>query len=216
MITLRWPIPNRHATRLFTAVVAQGSRRARPSRPRAGARADRGCSAGLGSPVMQYLAGAGVGFLGLVDDDVLDASNLHRQPLYALSDVGKSKVELARAALAQLNPQVQRRTSRRSTEQRQCPRIDPRLRHRRRLQRQFPDQVLHQRCRGAGAKAGSVRERLPVRGPASSLQTRSQACLPALPMARCVGRRRRRQLRRSGSPRARAGQPSARCRRCSP
>jgi sulfur-carrier protein adenylyltransferase/sulfurtransferase len=62
---------------------------------------------GLGGPVMQYLAGAGVGLLGLVDDDVLDASNLHRQPIYALSDVGKSKVELARAALARLNPQVQ-------------------------------------------------------------------------------------------------------------
>jgi sulfur-carrier protein adenylyltransferase/sulfurtransferase len=61
---------------------------------------------GLGVPVMQYLAGAGVGLLGLVDDDVLDASNLHRQPIYALSDVGRSKVELARAALARLNPQV--------------------------------------------------------------------------------------------------------------
>ncbi len=62
---------------------------------------------GLGSPVMQYLAGAGVGLLGLVDDDVLDASNLHRQPIYALTDSGKSKVELAQAALARLNPQVQ-------------------------------------------------------------------------------------------------------------
>src|SRR5258708_26876388 len=43
---------------------------------------------GLGSPVMQYLAGAGVGFLCLVDADALDASNLHRQPIYALSDAG--------------------------------------------------------------------------------------------------------------------------------
>ena len=46
---------------------------------------------------MQYLAGAGVGILGLVDADVLDASNLHRQPLYALADVGEPKAELAAA-----------------------------------------------------------------------------------------------------------------------
>jgi adenylyltransferase/sulfurtransferase len=61
---------------------------------------------GLGSPVLQYLASSGVGLLGLVDDDVLDASNLHRQPIYELSDVGKPKVDLARAATARLNPQV--------------------------------------------------------------------------------------------------------------
>src|SRR6267154_2191695 len=62
---------------------------------------------GLGSPVMQYLAGAGVGRLGLVDADVLDASNLHRQPIYALFDVGRPKAELARAAIAAINPTVQ-------------------------------------------------------------------------------------------------------------
>jgi len=62
---------------------------------------------GLGSPVLQYLAGAGVGHLGLVDADVLDASNLHRQPIYALSEVGNPKIDLARAAVAQINPSVQ-------------------------------------------------------------------------------------------------------------
>jgi sulfur-carrier protein adenylyltransferase/sulfurtransferase len=62
---------------------------------------------GLGSPVLQYLAGAGVGCLGLVDADVLDASNLHRQPIYALSDVGNAKVDLARAAVTAINPAVQ-------------------------------------------------------------------------------------------------------------
>lgn len=62
---------------------------------------------GLGSPVMQYLAGAGVGTLGLIDADALDASNLHRQPIYALADVGKSKADLARAAIARINPAVQ-------------------------------------------------------------------------------------------------------------
>jgi len=61
---------------------------------------------GLGSPVMQYLAGAGVGHLGLVDADSLEASNLHRQPIYALADVGKPKTELARAAIQSINPSV--------------------------------------------------------------------------------------------------------------
>jgi molybdopterin/thiamine biosynthesis adenylyltransferase/rhodanese-related sulfurtransferase len=61
---------------------------------------------GLGSPVLQYLAGAGVGYLGIVDADTLDASNLHRQPIYALSDVGKQKVDLGAAAVKGINPTV--------------------------------------------------------------------------------------------------------------
>src|SRR5258707_2383169 len=62
---------------------------------------------GLGSPVLQYLAGAGVGHLGIVDADTLDASNLHRQPIFALADVGERKVELAPAAVGRINPTVQ-------------------------------------------------------------------------------------------------------------
>jgi len=61
---------------------------------------------GLGSPVLQYLAGAGVGHLGIVDADTLDASNLHRQPLYALAEVGQPKAELASAAVRRVNPSV--------------------------------------------------------------------------------------------------------------
>jgi len=61
---------------------------------------------GLGSPVLQYLAGAGVGYLGVVDADTLDASNLHRQPIFALADVGEQKVELALAAVKRINPTV--------------------------------------------------------------------------------------------------------------
>src|ERR1700735_2367372 len=61
---------------------------------------------GLGSPLLQYLAGAGVGYLGVIDADTLDASNLHRQPIYALKGVGRQKVELARAAVEALNPTV--------------------------------------------------------------------------------------------------------------
>jgi adenylyltransferase/sulfurtransferase len=61
---------------------------------------------GLGVPVLSYLAGAGVGTLGIVDGDVLEASNLHRQPLYALDDVGGPKAGLAAARLRALNPEI--------------------------------------------------------------------------------------------------------------
>ncbi|MGH8289477.1 MAG: ThiF family adenylyltransferase [Steroidobacteraceae bacterium] len=64
-----------------------------------------GCG-GLGVPAMTYLAAAGIGRLGLVDGDRLEASNLHRQTLYSLADVGKPKVALAAARLHALNPEV--------------------------------------------------------------------------------------------------------------
>jgi adenylyltransferase/sulfurtransferase len=64
-----------------------------------------GCG-GLGVPVISYLAGAGIGKLGLVDSDHLEASNLHRQTMYALSDVGKLKAELAAQRVRALNPEV--------------------------------------------------------------------------------------------------------------
>jgi adenylyltransferase/sulfurtransferase len=62
---------------------------------------------GLGVPVLQYLAGSGIGQLGIVDGDTLEASNLHRQPLYSLADCGRPKAMLAAARLAALNPAIQ-------------------------------------------------------------------------------------------------------------
>jgi sulfur-carrier protein adenylyltransferase/sulfurtransferase len=64
-----------------------------------------GCG-GTGVPVISYLAGAGIGRLGLVDGDHLEASNLHRQTLYALADVGQLKAQLAAARVHALNPDV--------------------------------------------------------------------------------------------------------------
>jgi sulfur-carrier protein adenylyltransferase/sulfurtransferase len=59
---------------------------------------------GLGCPVLQYLAGAGVGRLVIVDHDRVEETNLHRQPLYAMADIGTLKVDAARAALRRFNP----------------------------------------------------------------------------------------------------------------
>jgi len=61
---------------------------------------------GLGSPVLQYLAAAGVGHLGIADDDAIERSNLQRQVLHADADVGRPKVESAREFVTGLNPDV--------------------------------------------------------------------------------------------------------------
>ena len=61
---------------------------------------------GLGSPAGQYLAAAGIGTIGIVDDDRVELSNLHRQVLHRTEDVGRPKVESAADALRALNPEV--------------------------------------------------------------------------------------------------------------
>lgn len=61
---------------------------------------------GLGSPVLLYLAAAGVGTLGIVDDDDVAVSNLHRQVVHGQGDVGRAKTASAREAVASLNPGV--------------------------------------------------------------------------------------------------------------
>jgi adenylyltransferase/sulfurtransferase len=61
---------------------------------------------GLGSPALQYLAGAGVGALGIVDDDLVALSNLHRQIIHGTGDVSRPKTESAAEAIARLNPHV--------------------------------------------------------------------------------------------------------------
>ena len=62
---------------------------------------------GLGAPLLQYLTAAGIGTIGLVDYDVVDETNLQRQVLFSVEDIGKSKVRAAEKRLKALNPHIQ-------------------------------------------------------------------------------------------------------------
>lgn len=60
----------------------------------------------LATPNALYLSGAGVGTIGIIDDDVVDVSNLHRQVIYQTSDIGKPKVECAKNRMLAINPNI--------------------------------------------------------------------------------------------------------------
>ncbi len=62
---------------------------------------------GLGSPTLLYLAAAGIGKIGIIDPDIVDLSNLQRQVLYTMDDIGKPKVEIAKARILAANPNIQ-------------------------------------------------------------------------------------------------------------
>jgi len=94
------PVPDYSRQMALKEVGAAGQAKLRSSRVLV-----VGCG-GLGVPVISYLAGAGIGRLGLVDSDSLEPSNLHRQTMYALADVGKLKAELAAERVRALNPDV--------------------------------------------------------------------------------------------------------------
>lgn len=61
---------------------------------------------GLGAPLLQYLAAAGIGTLGIVDDDTVSLSNLQRQIIHATEDIGMGKAESAKKAITAINPHV--------------------------------------------------------------------------------------------------------------
>src|SRR3712207_4775074 len=61
---------------------------------------------GLGAPLIQYLAAAGIGAIGVVDDDVVSLSNLQRQVIHGMADLDRPKADSAAGAVARLNPHV--------------------------------------------------------------------------------------------------------------
>ena len=87
---------------------------------------------GLGSPVLMYLAAAGVGTIGVIDDDRVAIDNLQRQIAHREEDVGRLKVESARDAVARINPLVNVETIAERLERRERAGHHRPLRHRRR------------------------------------------------------------------------------------
>ena len=78
---------------------------------------------GLGAPVLEYLAAAGVGTLGIVDDDTVSLSNLQRQVIHGTDTVGMLKTDSAKAAIARINPNIAVETAHIPADrgQRPCP-----------------------------------------------------------------------------------------------
>ena len=118
---------------------------------------------GLGSPAAMYLAAAGIGTLGIIDFDTVDASNLHRQIIYGTADVGRRKLEASGERIASLNPGRQGRHARDRAHVEERARHPPRLRRRARRHRQFSNTVSRQRRVRAAREAERLREHLPVR-----------------------------------------------------
>ena len=147
---------------------------------------------GLGSPTALYLAAAGVGTIGIVDDDVVDLSNLQRQVIHTTDRIGMPKVDSAEAAMKALNPDVERR---------QVPDAPGRLEHHgdhrglrrhRRRRRQLPDALPAQRRDGAPADPGRQRLDPRLRRPAVGLQALRRPVLPLPVPGAAAGRARRR------------------------
>ena len=107
---------------------------------------------GLGAPTLLYLAAAGVGTIGIVDFDVVDESNLQRQIIHGVADVGRPKAQSARDSIVAINPLVEVRLHefRLDAGQRRRPVQPVRPDHRRHRQLRHP--VSGQRRRGAGDK----------------------------------------------------------------
>ncbi len=101
----RGPLPADERRRVARHLLLEGFGPAAQERL-AGARVLVVGAGGLGSPVLQYLAAAGVGVLGVVDDDVVEESNLQRQVLHSTAEVGRPKAQSAKQRLEDLNPDV--------------------------------------------------------------------------------------------------------------
>ena len=124
---------------------------------------------GLGSPALLYLAAAGVGTLGIVDFDTVDESNLQRQIIHGVSDVGKSKAESAQDSIAEVNPYVKVILHKDAARVRQRDGDLRAVRPDRRRHGQLRDPLPGERRLRAAAQAVRVGLDLPVRRPGVSV-----------------------------------------------
>ena len=111
---------------------------------------------GLGAPTALYLAAAGIGTLGLVDDDVVDASNLQRQVIHNTERIGRPKTESARLTIEALNPDVNVVEHNLRLDASNILEHPRGLRRDRRRRRQLPHPLPAQRRLGAAAQAGRL------------------------------------------------------------
>ena len=138
---------------------------------------------GLGAPLLLYLAAAGVGTIGVVDDDAVDLSNLQRQVIHATDRIGMPKVDSAAEAVAAVNPGVRLVTHPTRLDAGNARRADRRLRRGRRRQRQFRDPLHAQRRLSRGRQDPRRRRPAALRRAARHLQVGLD---PALPCYRCL------------------------------
>ena len=150
---------------------------------------------GLGAPVLLYLAAAGVGTLGVVDDDVVALSNLQRQVIHATPDIGAPKVESAAAMIQPAQSACRRGAAQYAADGGKRARAHRRLRHRRRRFGQFRHALSGGRCLLFCQEAAGDRGARRIRRHADH-DPRPRARLPTAspirPIAACFPSRRRR------------------------
>ena len=156
---------------------------------------------GLGAPAALYLAAAGIGTLGLVDDDEVDESNLQRQVIHNTERVGQPKTESARQTIEALNPDVEVVEHRTRLDAEQHHRDHQGLRRDRRRGGQLPDPLPAERRVGAAAQAGRLGLDPRLRRADLDLRPLRGALLP-LPLPDAAAGRAGSQLRRRRRARA--------------
>ena len=164
---------------------------------------------GLGSPVIMYLAAAGVGTLGIIDDDLVTLSNLQRQIVHDTGQVGRPKVESARRTVADLNPHVRVERYAERLDAANALDIIGRYDIVADGSDNFATRYLVSRCLLSGAQAAGVRGGRALRRLCDDVQAaraasrrRAVAHLP-LPVSRVASSGHRGQLRRGGRARRR-------------
>ena len=155
---------------------------------------------GLGAPTALYLAAAGIGTLGIVDDDVVDESNLQRQVIHNTERVGIAKTASAEMTIEALNPDVEVVEHNTRLDAVEHPRADRALRRDRRRRRQLPHPVPAQRRLGAAAQAGRLGLDPRLRRPDLDLRPVRGPLLP-LPLPGAAAARAGAELRRQRRPR---------------